>query len=1366
MRNTPSWIPTRAISGIAILLALLALLAPGARAQPRAIPDPLKPWVEWATWGEEHVHCPKTYSDAKKHFCFWPSSFNLQAETSGGRFEFVVVVFHETWVPLPGGTKVWPHETTDNGQPVPVVEHAGVPSVKIGSGQHRIAGVYRWSEVPQRIPVPQSIGILALTLDGQPVEAPVWDSEGFLWLKRDGAADEADKNFLSVKLYAVLEDGIPMWIRTELELTVSGKSREEDLGTFLPEGWKLASVESPIPVAIDETGKAKAQVRAGKWTISAAAFRYDNPKELRYAQGAKVADAEELLAFRSKPDFRIVEIGGAPSIDISQMTFPEKWRELPVYRWDTAGAIQIEERMRGLGEQKPEGLKISRELWLDENGRALTFRDQIAGNMQQIWRLDAAAGQELGSVRSSGQGQLITLNPETGAPGVEIRTRNPSLEATGRMTRSEKLPATGWRSDADNLNVTLNLPPGWRLLALFGADYVHGDWLTAWTLLDIFILLIFSLAVFRLWGIGAGLLALVAFGISYHEPGAPRYLWLMLLIPLALQRVVPEGRVARIMAVAKWATIIVFLMALVPFAARQVQQAIYPQLERVSERRFLSNNTVGLAPMAAREAAIANAPAEEAPEQARVRDSSSFGLLSSRARFSKADGNLNYDAKARIQTGPGIPEWRWRAISFGWNGPVSATQFVRPILIPLGVERFLTVLRVALLLALAALLLRSRRSGAFRFRSATPAAAVLLLLLFAAPSSAWAQAPDQATLDKLRERLLQPSDAFPNAAEIPTVALKIENRKLTIDAEIHVATRTAVPLPGRLPAWSPVSITVDEKPEAALRREDGYLWVALEPGVHRARVTGSLANVTEWEWTFLLRPRQVTIDAPDWTSSGVKADGVPEQQVFFTLKQAGAAGAAGYDRQDVQTVAAISRNLELGLVWQVRTSVERLSPLGKAVALRVPLLPGENVLSSNAVVNGGFMEVRLGAQEQSLEWESSMAPANTLQLATRPTDAWVERWRLVASPVWNVQTSGLAPTFDGSTKDLVPLWQPWPGEIVDLAISRPVAVAGATVTVNRASHEVTLGRRQRVSKLELSLRCSLGEDFLIELPGVAEITGLSHNGSGTPVRKDGDKVVIPLKPGEQTVVLNWKSNTTLGFHVEGEAVRLPVESANVQSILNVPDDRWVLWVSGPRRGPAVRFWGILACALIAAVALGRVKSSPVKTFSWLLLGIGLTQVPLPAALVVVGWLFFIAWRGAESFQRLGSTPYNFIQVGFVGTTAVAIGVLLTVVGEGLLGRPEMFIIGNGSSQTELRWFQARSDGLLPQPDCFSVSIWWYRLLMLAWALWLAASLIRWLRLAWESFSRGGFFHKVAPAPVPPPALPAKPTTPPPATPAA
>ncbi|MFM7103234.1 MAG: hypothetical protein ACKO3N_18955, partial [Verrucomicrobiota bacterium] len=376
--------------------------------------------------------------------------------------------------------------------------------------------------------VPPEIGLLSLSLDGQPVPTPAWDAQGALWLRRDGLGESGTRDFLSVKAYSALEDGHPLWFRRELELEVSGKSREEDLGTLLPAGWKLASVTAPIPVAVDDTGRLKAQVRAGKYTLRADAFHLDNPGEVRFAAGARPATAEELVAFRARPDFRVLELQGPPPIDVSQTPVPGPWRELPVFRWDTATPFRLVERLRGMGDQKPAGLGIRREWWLDEDGAGLTFRDRLSGTLQQVWRLDAAEGGELGSVRSGGQGQLITRNPRNGAPGVEIRTRHVNLEATGRLARPARLSAAGWRADAESLDVTLHLPPGWRLFALFGADWVRGDWLTAWTLLDLFLLLIFSLTLLRLRGWTAALLAFVAYGLAYHEPGAPRYAWIAL----------------------------------------------------------------------------------------------------------------------------------------------------------------------------------------------------------------------------------------------------------------------------------------------------------------------------------------------------------------------------------------------------------------------------------------------------------------------------------------------------------------------------------------------------------------------------------------------------------------------------------------------------------------------------------------------------------------------------------------------------------------------------------------------------------------------------------------------------------------------
>jgi hypothetical protein len=731
--------------------------------------------------------------------------------------------------------------------------------------------------------------------------------------------------------------------------------------------------------------------------------------------------------------------------------------------------------------------------------------------------------------------------------------------------------------------------------------------------------------------------------------------------------------------------------------------------------------------------------------------------------------NMSYDPKTRIQSGPGLPTWEWRTIQFGWNGPVEQGQRVRPILISSGVERFLGVVRVALLVVLAGGLLGARDWSRRWLRTRPTRAAALLVAMLALAVSANAQTvPTDKMIETLRERLLEAPDAFPHAAEIPSVSLKLDGRRLSMEVEIHAAARCAVPLPGKLPGWSPLTVTIDDTPEPALRREDGFLWVVLEPGIHRAHVEAQLGPENEWQWSYRLKPHRVQVDAPGWTVTGVRPSGAPEQQVIFALEKradaqpqaaAGTAASTAYERPELQAAITVQRRVELGLIWMVHNRVVRHSSAGRAVSLSVPLLPGEDVLTS-ATVKQGAVEVRLGANETRFEWESTLPTTPSLKLEARATDSWTEFWEVTASPVWNLHFSGLTPLFESSaTAELIPSWQPWPGESVTLNLSRPEAVAGPSVTIGSAKYTTELGRRQRSATLELSVRATLAQDFPIGLPAAAEVTTLTVADKAIPVRKDGAKVVVPLQALEQKVVLSWRTGASLSAHVAPDEMRLPVESVNVETIITVPEERWVLWAGGPVRGPAVRFWGILALSLLAAAVLARVPQSPLRAGAWLLLVIGLTQVPLLTALTVVGWLFALILRGRDGFQNHRPIVYDFLQLGLIVLTCIALRGLFSVVGAGLLGKPEMFITGNGSSETLLKWFQPRAEAVLTRPHLLSVSMWWYRILMLLWALWLAGALIRWLGWAWQQFSRGPIFRplfrkRLPPAPPAPPVPPA------------
>jgi hypothetical protein len=57
----------------------------------------------------------------------------------------------------------------------------------------------------------------------------------------------------------------------------------------------------------------------------------------------------------------------------------------------------------------------------------------------------------------------------------------------------------------------------------------------------------------------------------------------------------------------------------------------------------------------------------------------------------------------------------------------------------------------------------------------------------------------------------------------------------------------------------------------------------------------------------------------------------------------------------------------------------------------------------------------------------------------------------------------------------------------------------------------------------------------------------------------------------------------------------------------------------------------------------------------------------------------------------------------------------------------------------------RSAGITPIAGVISVSLWFYKAAMLAWALWLSFALIRWLRWAWKALSTAGVWRGKVPA---------------------
>ena len=176
--------------------------------------------------------------------------------------------------------------------------------------------------------------------------------------------------------------------------------------------------------------------------------------------------------------------------------------------------------------------------------------------------------------------------------------------------------------------------------------------------------------------------------------------------------------------------------------------------------------------------------------------------------------------------------------------------------------------------------------------------------------------------------------------------------------------------------------------------------------------------------------------------------------------------------------------------------------------------------------------------------------------------------------------------------------------------------------------------------------------------------------------------------------------------------------------------------------------------ILAAIGLSRTQFAPLKFHHWLLLGLGLTQIPAVVALVIVGWLLVLGARGkfAMSENWLG---FNLVQILLAFWTLLTLIGLYVAVESGLLGIPDMQISGNGSTSFHLHWTQDRINGIMPRPSVISLPHWMFNLLMLFWSLWLAFNLLKWLRWGWQCFTAGGIWkkppprkHKIKPPPIP------------------
>jgi hypothetical protein len=1375
--------PSRRLAVLSVLFALVSILAHAAD----PVPPGLDAWRPWVLRGQEFRACPliagHDATEPADFLCAWPGVLELRADEHGADVTQRWRVDAESWIPLPGDAEHWPQQVSVDGQPAPVVDHDG-PSVRVAAGVHAIRARVPWAERPETLRVPETIGLVALSVDGKAVLAVQREGDALTLGRAPSATPEADS--LDVRVYRRLADGIPAQLTTAIGLSASGQAREVAIGPALPEGFAPLSLDSGAwPARLDADGRLRVQVQPGLTRVMLTARAIAPLASVAARVPAAPWPQQEIWSYAADPGLRVTSASSALQVDPKQADVPVDWQALPAFALGEGATISIEERSRGLAPDAQNRLTLDRELWLDFAGDGWFARDRIGGEMLRGWRFDVGAplALERATARnprdaaSEGESLLVTRGKDAGSTGVEWRTPAVDLRAGVRIaSASAVMPVAGWQDSFDRVTTTLHLPYGYRLLGAPGADRADGSWFSRWTLLDVFVAAIVALLAWRLFGVAGAAIAIGYLVLAYQESGAPVWTLLATLALGLVAGLLPRGRLA---AAALWlrrAALALLVLAALPFVADQLRYALHPQLENEGAvaptyaDTFLGDIAKDKSDAGAfrhrasrTQTEMAPPPAAPPPQDIAAAPDVNQQLetaLTSAPKLRRADVMNKWSESTIVQTGAGEPDWNLgTSYALSWTGPVVPAQDVRLVIAPPWLVRGLRIVIVALL---ALLVLRLAR-GAFAFpprAAATLSGATIAMLLAFAPRADAQTFPPQNFLDEMRALLTQPPPCAPECATLANAAVVARGDDIRVALEAHVAVRAAVPLPGETDGLALRSVSVDGSTQDGIAQSDGRLHVALDRGVHRIELVYA-ASSDKVALRFGLLPMRVDFTGDGWQATGLSENRLLTESLSLVRARESAGTPPPGATQQFAPFVRVVRDLSLGLDWTVSTTTEALGTIDGGITVDVPMLAGEHVSTSGIKVEGDHVIAAISEDSRNAAWSSTLDKHDTLTLTAPPLGERAEIWRVTASPIWHVDADGVPVSADanGDATDFRTFeFRPLPGETLTLRIGKPQPAEGATRAIERATLVASAAQRASDSVLSLTMRASQGGEHLIVLPADAEVTNVSRDGQALNVRPRDGKLALPVVPGRHEFEVRFREPLAIGVVARTPGIALGLTAANLTLGVDLPADRWLLATSGPGAGPAVLYWSELAALLLIAWALSRTRRTRLTLRQWILLAIGFSAFSWIALAVVVAWLFAIDARERYAGTR-SIVAFDLAQIGLAMLTAAALVCLVAAVPEGLLGTPDMHVAGNGSSATSLRWFVDRNgDDAWPVARAISVPLWVYKAAMLAWAIWLANAVIGWLGWGLGAWTRGGYWRRRAKPAVDVPAVspPAKP----------
>ncbi|VAW45462.1 hypothetical protein MNBD_GAMMA02-615 [hydrothermal vent metagenome] len=1306
------------------------------------IPNELAVWQDWVKYDQAYRDCPyySNQASANKdhHVCAWPQTLDINVGSTVASFSLTWEVLVDSWVPLPGDQDSWPQQVRVNQRAAVVQNHNNQPRLFLSSGIHLITGQFSWQTRPEKINMPEQLADISLVLDDESVVFPMREDRA-LWLGESISEQQVEANSLDIEVNRLIIDGHPMTLFMVIDLRVSGVARSEKLGRVIEPYLQITDVSGDLNAYVDQQGDLWAQLKPGSSELRISMNVNGWPSELKFTADGENWPKQEIWAYQDNKNIRLTQIEGVTAINPEQSS--SLWDQVPNYLVNDGDTFVINEQKRGTLNQS-EQLSLNRQAWLSFSGEEFRTKDRITGGKFGSWRLNADNNHRLLSASSHGETLLITES-DTGHQGVELRKPEVALQVDGEFSGKFLSEISGWQVNFDAVQTELFLPHGYMALATHNVDNSRNVWLEQWRLWDVFIVMLLTVLSFKVVGIKSALGAFVALVLSYHGLNVPLYAWANLIVAIAIISWIPKGRWLGLFQIYAVFSVLGLLSILLPHLVMQARLMIHPQLER--GHQILSNfepapsssmkKTKELSQVYSQAYNTQNAIQADGVDMAE--EQGKITVTGSRMR--RSDMLNRYQADAVLQAGKGTPEWQYNSVRLFWDGPVTSDQSYQLILLTPTVRVFWRLLLIVASVYWLLTILQKMRGS---FNSSRVVQTSLLLLLFSNPLLANEFPPDN-LLEQLKKRTYKASECAPNCAAIEAAQVNAVGDQFEMRLRYHILDEVMVPLPGSAD-WQLTSVKVDQQVVSSRFKYQNNNWLSLGPGIHDVVLTGTLANRNSISVRFPLIPGQIKVSSENWQFAGLEG----HQLSSNTLQLIATSQAESNEQSkttDIKPFVKVKRSITFDDQWYMRTYVTRVAPQQGVINVSVPLVKHEFPTEKVQLDASGAVKVSMGPNQDDYAWSSRLERVPELQLTARESDQYIETWEVISSPQWHVNIAGVPLVASANMVDdvddyFVHVYTPRPGETLDLKVSRPKAVAGDVLSIDSINNVYTLGKRTTKAETMIRYRATQGGHFEVNLDPEAQVKKVTFDGVESNLINENGVVAVSFLPGAHRVTIEWHMNQELSSLHRTPQINLNSQFSNLSQTIRVPGNRWLLWGGSAGVGPAFLYWGELLVFAVLAFFLARVRYSPLKFWQWLALGCAFGTFSWLAFSVVAGWLFFVGWK--QSFTGFESRAKSILLQWFsLFFTVTTIGVLIATVAYGLLSYPDMGVAGQNASASKLYWYLDSGFDLLPNITLLSVHLWWYKLLILLWSIWVSFAVLSWLKKLFMSLNKEDWWPK-------------------------